>query len=181
MITDNNRIWIETAYDAFAQQGPNGLKIESIARVIGKSKSSFYHHFADLELFTDVLLGYHLDRAKNIALRMQRCDRMDPDMLELLVDVKTDILFHRQLRIHRNVQIFRQCFEKAHAPIEEALLGVWSKALDLGGRERLARIMLNLAVENFYLRVTAESLSREWLLHYISEIRAMVAAMSSEG
>jgi len=81
MITDNNRIWIETAYDVFAQEGPNGLKIESIARTIGKSKSSFYHHFADLELFTDVLLGYHLYRAKNIALRMQRCDRMDPDML----------------------------------------------------------------------------------------------------
>ncbi len=181
MITDNNRVWIETAYGIFALEGPKGLRIESIARIIGKSKSSFYHHFADLGIFTDVLLGHHLDRAQDIALRMQRCERMDPDMLELLVDVKTDILFHRQLRIHRDVQSYRQYFEKAHAPIEEALLGVWSKALDLGARERLARIMLNLAVENFYLRVTAESLTREWLLHYLSEIRAMVDAMSSEG
>lgn len=180
MINANNRSWIEAAYAAFALEGPEGLRIESLARDVGKSRSSFYHHFADLEIFTDLLLEQHLAQANDIAERMLQCERMDPDMLELLLVVRTDILFHRQLRIHRDVKAYRQCFELAHAPIEKALLGLWSQALDLQGRDALAHAMLQLVVENFYLRVTDETMSREWLLNYLEEIRAMVATMSGK-
>ncbi|MEZ4687033.1 MAG: hypothetical protein R3B47_13480 [Bacteroidia bacterium] len=41
--------------------------MERLARDIGKSKSSFYHHFADLEVFTALLLNQHLEQAKVMA------------------------------------------------------------------------------------------------------------------
>lgn len=179
MISDNNRSWIDVGYAAFAEEGPQGLRIEYFARQIGKSKSSFYHHFADLDLFTELLLQQHQLRAADIAQCMRQCARMDPEMLDLFLAVRTDILFHRQLRIHRDNTAFRRCFEQAHAPIEEALLSVWTQTLDLQGREALARTMLRLVVENFYLRVTHETLSKEWLIAYLSEIRSMVATLSS--
>jgi AcrR family transcriptional regulator len=180
MITDNNRIWIEIGYGIFAREGPAGLRIEYIARSIGKSKSSFYHHFADLEIFKDLLLDQHLHHAAEIAHRMQQCERLEPDMLNLLVAVKEDILFQRQLRIHRADPVYRRCIERAHGPIEEALLGLWSQAIGLEGRLQLARAMLSLVVDNFYLRVTADTLDQDWLRGYLEEIRGMVAGMAGD-
>jgi len=180
MITDNNRIWIETGYGIFAREGPAGLRIEYIARSIGKSKSSFYHHFADLEIFTNLLLEQHLHRAADISQRMRQCQQLEPDMLDLLVSVKEDILFQRQLRVRRDVPAFRQCILHAHGPIEEALLGLWSQAIGLEGRPQLARAMLSLVVDNFYLRITADTLDQDWLRGYLGEIRGMVAGMAGD-
>ena len=53
MTNDSKEIWIKKGYEIFAISGQNGLKIEPLAKTVGKSKSSFYHHFTDLELFTD--------------------------------------------------------------------------------------------------------------------------------
>lgn len=180
MLADTARPWIEAAYGIFAREGPAGLRIEYIARSIGKSKSSFYHHFADLAIFTDLLLEHHLERAADIARRMQLCRSVDPDMLDLLVSVQEDILFQRQLRIHRAVPAYRNCIVRAHVPIEEALLGLWSQALGLEGRIHLARAMLSLVVDNFYLRVTADTLDQAWLRGYLEEIRGMVAGLAGD-
>lgn len=180
MLPETARPWIEAGYGIFARGGPAGLRIEYIARSIGKSKSSFYHHFADLGIFTDLLLEHHLERAADIARRMQQCRSVDPDMLDLLVSVQEDILFQRQLRIHRADQVYRRCMDRAHGPIEEALLGLWSLALGLEGRPQLARAMLSLVVDNFYLRVTADTLEQHWLRDYLEEIRGMVAGLAGD-
>lgn len=180
MLPDTARPWIEAAYGIFAREGPAGLRIEYIARSIGKSKSSFYHHFADLAIFTDLLLEHHLERAADIAHRMQQCRSVDPDMLDLLVSVQEDILFQRQLRIQRAVPAYRSCIVRAHGPIEDALLGLWSQALGLEGRTHLARTMLSLVVDNFYLRITADTLDQAWLRAYLEEIRGMVAGLAGD-
>jgi hypothetical protein len=98
-------------------------------------------------------------------------------MLDLLVSVKEDILFQRQLRINRNVPAFGRCIAQAHGPIEEALLELWTQALGLEGRGQLAGAMLKLVVDNFYLRITADSFDQAWLRGYLDEIRGMVAGM----
>jgi AcrR family transcriptional regulator len=67
MFTHKNQSWLFAGYELFAEKGPEGLKIEVLAQKVGISKSSFYHHFADLELFTDFLLKYYLDQAKRMA------------------------------------------------------------------------------------------------------------------
>ena len=57
MTKDNKLPWILCGYNIFSKEGPKGLKIEVIARQVSKNKSSFYHHFADLEVFTEILLN----------------------------------------------------------------------------------------------------------------------------
>jgi AcrR family transcriptional regulator len=177
MIENKTSIWIEAGYQTFADEGPNGLRIEVIAKKVGKSKSSFYHHFADLEGFTEALLKEHLERAKKIAVAAQSCKNMVPEMFNLLLSVKQDILFNRQLRVFRHIPAFKDCFERSHRPIEDAFLGIWAKSLDLEGKMYLARIILNLTIENFYLCITADTFTNEWLLNYLHEIRTMVREM----
>jgi AcrR family transcriptional regulator len=38
--------WLEVGYTIFSNEGPKALKIEALARKVGKNKSSFYHCFA---------------------------------------------------------------------------------------------------------------------------------------
>lgn len=174
MTTDTKEPWIAVGYDLFAKDGPQGLKVEVIARAVQKSKSSFYHHFADVELFTEVLLSYHLKRTKIIAQREKLCNTINPDLIDLLLDVKQDLLFSRQLRVNRHTPAFRTCFEQSNKEITDVFLDVWAKDIGLTDKPSLARSLFKLSLENFYLQITEESLTQEWLLNYFSELRLMV-------
>ncbi len=177
MTKDRKQPWIEVGYDLFSKHGPSALKVEVIAKRVNKSKSSFYHHFADLEVFINLLLRYHIAKSDEIAVKAKECQVMVPDFLDLLLDIKEDLLFNRQLRINRGLVGYQECFEKANKPVEKAFLKIWSKPLGLEKNESLAQVVLNLAVENFYLRITDESLTREWLLAYWSEIKLMIKGL----
>jgi AcrR family transcriptional regulator len=176
MPNDSKQAWILCGYRLFAQAGPNGLKVEVLARAVGKNKSSFYHHFADLEVFTEILLSYHLERSAIIADRERQCKQVVPELLHLMVEVKEDLLFNRQLRINRNVSQFRQCFETASQEVGAAIIGIWAEALGLSGNSPLALMVLNLSLENFYLQITEETLTYEWLLSYVKGLQSMVQA-----
>ena len=171
--------WIQAGHALFAEKGPAGLKIEILARQVGKSKSSFYHHFADIEVFTEWLLSYHMERVQRIADLERQCPRVVPDLLRLLITVEEDLLFNRQLRSHRTVTAFRKCIETTNREIAKAILPTWAGAFGLADRPEVARLMLNLVIDNFYLQLTNQTLTYEWLLNYISELRSMVRGMAT--
>ncbi|GAB4404703.1 MAG: hypothetical protein OHK0053_30280 [Microscillaceae bacterium] len=177
MSQTSKQTWIAAGYRAFAQEGPAGLKIEVLAQAVFRRKSSFYHHFGNLEHFTECLLRQHLERAKIIAQREKNLPQVIPDLIELLLEVKEDLFFSRQLRIHRHIPAFQACFQKADAELEAAFLHIWAEAIGLDGRPAVSRALLDLAMENFYLQITEESLTYDWLLHFIQNIRSLVSAL----
>ena len=174
MTENNKQIWILEGYALFAKGGLNELKVEVMARQVKKSKSSFYHYFADLELFTELLLEYHIERAKIIAEKERLCKNVVPDLLHLLVEYKQDLLFNRQLRINRNNKAFELCFEKTTATVAEAIVGIWAEMLGLTDNINLANIVLNLSLENFYLQITEQTMTYDWLLKFTNDLQIMV-------
>jgi AcrR family transcriptional regulator len=169
--------WIEVGYELFSKEGPKGLKIEAIARQVKKSKSSFYHHFSDLEIFTHELLQYHLQRAARIATRERACQRITPDLLDVFIDSKVDLLFNRQLRVNRDTPAFKQCFEKSNQQATNALMNLWITELGLAENQKLASLLFMLVMDNFYLQISDKNLTYDWLLNYFSELGNMVAEM----
>ena len=170
----SNLIWIKIGYEMFSKEGPKGLKVEVISKNVGKNKSSFYHHFADLEVFTEILLDYHLERAKIISDKERACKNIIPDLINILIEYKEDLLFNRQLRIHRDNLKFKVCFEKAAGEVGDGIVNIWAEVLGLTENSYLAQIVLKLSLENFYLQITEETLTYEWLLNYITEFQIMV-------
>jgi AcrR family transcriptional regulator len=176
MTKNSKQPWILVGYNIFSIEGQRGLKVEVIARKVGKSKSSFYHHFADIEIFIEALLNYHLERAIVIADMEKGCKNVVPDLLNVLIEVKEDLLFNRQLRINRQIPAFKNCFEKSSKAVGDAILGIWAEMLGLGDNSHLAQIVLNLSLENFYLQITEDTLTYEWLLNYVNDLKKMVNA-----
>ena len=168
--------WILVGYTLFAQEGPTGIKVETIAKLVNKNKSSFYHHFAEREIFIESLLDYHLERAKIMAKEESHCKNVVPELCNVLLTFKEDLLFNRQLRIHRDNPQFKACFEKTTQEIAAAIMDIWATGLGLSNHSGLAQIVLNLSMDNFYLQITEDTLTYEWLTGYFEELKNMVKA-----
>lgn len=166
--------WITIGYEIFSHEGPKGLKVEVIARKVGKSKSSFYHHFADLEIYTSALLEYHMERSKMITEKEAKCKNVIPELLEIILEHKQDLLFNRQLRINRENPAFKICFEKTSQQVGEAIVGIWAKELGLGDNSHLSMMVLKLSMENFFLQITEDTMNYDWLVEYIKGLKKMV-------
>jgi AcrR family transcriptional regulator len=170
MKNDLEKTWIEAGYEIFSNEGINGLKIEKIARQVGKNKSSFYHLFSDIDIFQEKLLDYHIQRAKLIAIDASNCKSVEPDLLNLFIDIKQDLLFNKQLRVGRENLAFEKCFKKANELVEEKFFDIWLKTLGLENQPDIARNFLTLTSENFYLQITKENLNKDWLLQYLNQL-----------
>ena len=172
--------WIVAGYRIFAYEGPLGLKVERLARTVGKNKSSFYHHFADLEVFTEELLGYHLAQARLVAEKEGAAADLE-ELITVLVDHKVDMLFNRQLRIHRTNPAFEACFNRVNEFSVPAITPLWARLLGLEDKLYLAGLVLQLSLENFFLQITDETLRPEWLRAYFHRARQLVLAFQSTG
>ena len=50
--------WLQAAIDVLAKEGRAKLRVENLARQLGVTKGSFYHHFVDREDFVLAILDY---------------------------------------------------------------------------------------------------------------------------
>ena len=55
----NRRDWLEEAIRVFALEGPRGLRIENLQRILGVTKGSFYHHFGSAANFRKAFLEFY--------------------------------------------------------------------------------------------------------------------------
>jgi len=166
--------WLEAGYEIFAKDGPNGLKVEHLARKTGISKSSFYHLFTDMDIFREKLLEHHLVKAKLISEESKICKAIVPDVLELFIKEKIPLLFNRQLSIHRSNQLFQTYSDKAIAIVEAAYFDKWVDLLNLHTQQHIARNILKIYTDNFLLRISEETLTYDWLLSLLDEIKVLV-------
>ena len=102
-----------------------------------------------------------------------------PQFIDIILEHKTDLLFNRQLRIHRDNPAFEQCFCQTNEMTVQSIIPIWTTILDLQENSYLAGLVLKLSMENFYLQITADTLNREWLNHYFQELRALVRAFKA--
>ena len=171
--------WIEKGYEMLATDGFSHVNVESIARSLQKNKSSFYYYFGDWEGFEEDLLNYHLHLAKDFAKSVEKCESVIPDIANLFIAHKTDIFFHKQLRINREKPLFKKCFETVYQLFEEAVKDTWSSFLNLEQHSYLSTKILALLSENFLLQITEDNFTYEWLSAYFLENSMLLRNMSS--
>ena len=166
--------WLKQGYVDFAMGGPQALRVETLARKVGKSKSSFYHHFATIDIFTDLLLDYHLMRAKVLSEKIKQCQVLGEEVIDILLSQTTDILFNRQLRFHRDVPKFFNCFNTLNECFYDGMEKIWKEFIHLQDKPETARSMYFLMHENFYLQLSPENVTKEWFVNYFAEVQSTI-------
>jgi len=170
-------IWIEKGYEVFALHGASGLKVEALAKSLDISKSSFYHHFADMEIFISYLIAHHLQRCEIIAVKETNAKNIDPELIDVLVEFKFDLLFNRQLRFSRNNIEYSQAIQKTDAMVGNAFVMLWVKELNLNFSPEKIAALFELALENFYLQINLDNLHQGWLSEYFSNLKRLAKSM----
>ena len=166
--------WIEMGYTMFSKKGLPGLKIEPLAKAVHKSKSSFYHHFADSEIFIDELLQYHMQQCKKIAIKEMSAKNIHPELITILVEHKRDILFSQQLRFNTKVPSFENLFIQTNKLVGEAFINVWLKDLQLNLTNNQIEGIFTLALDNFFLQINEQNFTFEWLEMYFINLKKIV-------
>lgn len=176
----NQQPWIEEGYTQFALEGPHSLKVEPLAQAVGKNKSSFYHHFADLEVFTEYLLKHHLAQAEILAKKEATAQNLE-ELITHLLEHKMDLLFNRQLRFHRDHPAFADTCQKVGNITTPAFIGLWAKIIGLEDNSYLAGLVLQLSIENFFLQINEDTLHQAWLRDYFKQQQRLVQAFKQAG
>lgn len=167
---EKTEIWLVKGYETFAVLGERGLKVEQLAKEVGISKSSFYHHFADLDVFTEKLLLHHLDKSAIIAEKERKAKRIKPDLINILIEHKTDLLFNRQLRVNANKPNFKDVLVKSTKIIGNDFIKIWIADTKLNLTSQQAEGIFELAIENFFLQINQDTLNIEWLEQYFDHL-----------
>lgn len=159
-------IWIRSWYEIFALSGRNGFKIEKLAKTVGISKSSFYHHFAYLDIFIGQWCEYHVESSFILANKEKNIKNIQPELIDILLEHKTNLLFHRQLRINRNIDTYRENLKLSTRVVGNAFIMIWVKDLQLELEQNQLASLFELALENFYLQMNNDNITYQWLAEY---------------
>jgi len=163
--------WIKSGYEIFAIAGAGALKVEVMAKKLNISKSSFYHHFTEMEIFMEQLLHYHLLQAGIIARKESAAQKINPDLINILVDHKTDLLFNRQLRFNQDVELFKITLAKSTQITGKEHVQLFTRDLQLKITPKQLEGLLELAMENFFLQITYDNLNHTWLARHFDNFK----------
>lgn len=170
-MSESKEIWIIAGYEIFALSGESALKVEVLAKKVGISKSSFYHHFADLEVFVEQLLMFHLKQSKIIAEKEKVAKTIDPELIVILVEHKLDLLFNRQLRFNQQNKQYKETLVKSNQIIGNEFVILWAEDLKLTLTHKQLQSLFELALENFFLLINTETLNHNWLSAYFANLK----------
>ena len=173
MKQDRKIIWIKVGYEIFAMKGLSGLQVEPIAKIVGKNKSSFYHLFADIEIFLDELLIYHITQVKLMCEKESKAHNFNPDIINIFVEHKIDILFNKQLRINHQNTEFRKALKITDVGLAEVYTFLLRTDLKLNLKQKGIDSFFQLALNNFFLQINADNLNFGWLASYFDEIKRL--------
>lgn len=163
--------WIRVGYELVALSGDSALKVEVLAKRLSISKSSFYHHFAEMDIFVDQLLDYHLKQSVLIAKKEAKATNINPDLITVLVEHKLDLLFNRQLRIRQEVASYKRTLIKSNQLIGQEFITLWANDLQLPLTQKQLEGLFELALENFFLQINYDNLTINWLAAYFDRLK----------
>lgn len=166
--------WIDKGYELFTHSGPNGIKVETLARKIHVSKSSFYHHFGDQESFLELLLEEHYHITERFGADAKRCKVFAPDFIHLMIKYKSAILFQRQLRIHRENLDFQLAYQRAADSVNREMIGIWAKHMEISSDMNLAKSIYTVIEDSFYERVREKTFNIEWIYGFLHENESVI-------
>ncbi len=112
---DTYNRWILEGYNYFSEVGPGAFSIKELSERAGLSRTSFHYYFQDKDDLFDQLIDHHMDEVRKFG-EMATRDRSDvtEGIIRSMETLRSGILFHVQLFMHRNIPKFNEAYLKGH-------------------------------------------------------------------
>jgi AcrR family transcriptional regulator len=165
-------LWIEKGYEHFALCGPDYLSINKLSKAMGLSRASFYHHFGDIDVFTEELLELHWQIAHQFSiLGKEKCTNLFPDLYDILEQNQLVLKFSLQLFHHRSHPAYNSLFLKTYRDCADNFGNeLFRKYFDLTQPENEVYQLWLALGEAWYSRLSSEDMTSETLQKHSKEI-----------
>lgn len=170
-------LWIKVGYEMFATKGHIGLQVEPISRIVGKNKSSFYHHFTDLEFFIDELLAFYLKQSKIILEKENNAKNFNPDIINIFLEHKNDILFSKQLLLNQQDKKFRKVLLISNENVSANYVLLLKTDFNVNLKPRGIESFFELVSNDFFLQINEDNLHFDWLANYVINMRRLAKSL----
>ncbi len=171
---NNSHVWINVGYELFAHEGPEGLQVERMARMLGLNKSGFYHYFSSRDNYFKLLMRHHHTCVDLMLKDVATIETFDPDYLHVIIAHPNTLMVNRQLAFNHHIALFENTLSEVNQKMERALLPLWADYLGMNDQPNLALYYFKLMQDSFYLRLTFYRFNYEYLHEQTSEVKTML-------
>lgn len=174
---NNSSVWKEAGYTLFAEEGPEGIQVERLARILQLNKSGFYHYFGDLEIYIKELVKLHQQKTEIYLSDLLLIKNIDPDYLHLAVEHKTPIMFHLNL-IRANNPSFSSVAERINQREASLLCEMWTQYLGRHESPSLAIRSFGIVRDMFYARLSFQNFNYPFLHNLMTQAKIVMARLT---
>lgn len=172
------QLWITLGYDLFSEEGHEGIQVERLARILGLNKSGFYHYFENTDNFFIKLTQKHHELADEMIVKIGKMESFDPEVIDIIMEYSTSILFQMQLVKNNHVPLFSKTQADVTLKFRKSILPLWSRYL--GINEEPAIKMWDYVRGNFFAQLTPKGMSHEYINATVLEAKILIKKLLNE-
>jgi len=172
--------WIVAGYELFAKEGPVGIQVERLARILNLNKSGFYHYFGDMENFSRQLIRYHYRLFGQFLDEYADCQNVDPEYLNIVVKHKISVMGQMQMVRNKSNPLFYNVNKELDEQVVRIGQRIWAKHLDIHNNPDLVSMYLGLVRDMFYSRITLERFTFDYLQTLAQEAKEIVTKIHNQ-
>jgi len=172
--------WIEVGYEQIAFLGFESVGVELISREMKKSKSSFYNYFGDYENYIEELLTHQISRNKNFVSKLAEINSLMPDLINLLIEFKSDIFFHKQLYKHRDKKHFKETLDISFNNYSNTIEEKWVDYFGLSKNRAFIQRFHRYIAEHFLMMINNDNYTFEWMENYLIQLKSMLGLLLNQ-
>jgi AcrR family transcriptional regulator len=172
--------WVEAGYNLFVKEGPDGLQVERLARILGLNKSGFYHYFGDMENYMIRLIKYHYGEFDKFMDDVVKCRNVDPEYIQVIYSHRVVAMGQMQLARNKDNPMFLDAHKQGDERVVSLTRAIWADYLNLNDKLDLAGQFHALLRDIFYTRITWDNFTTEYLRTLAEEARDIVSKMGNE-
>lgn len=167
--------WIEIGYDLFANEGPEGVQVERMSRVLKLNKSGFYHHFGDMEVYAAELITHHQNMVELFLMDAAECKNIDPEYLGVMVKHRHTVLAHVQLVKNKTSLYYYGAHKEIDDKIGEIIIAIWSAHVGMTHDSETAFKYHGVVRDMVMARLNPENFTYDTLHQWSDEIKEIVS------
>lgn len=176
--------WLQTGYSLFAADGPDGIQVERLARVMVRNKSGFYHFFGERDTYFDYLAKYHIEQLNDFITDLKSVDSFDPGFLAAIADHPTNMLFNVQLVRNRHLSFCADLLAEVHRQMDPYVLPIWTSFFELEKNPVAAKQFYDIMCDIYSVRMNTRNFNvdviRKIAIESRSTIRELMHARSAD-
>ena len=165
--------WLSVGYQIFGEEGPEGIQVERLSRILQVNKSSFYHFFVNKEMYIEELIRLHRQYGEELEQRVWKLDSFNPGYIQLLIEYRDTILFHRQLLRNSQFPEFKNVYHSINSKIELAILPLWKQ--EVGLPDATAQALFEIIRDTFFGRMNHKNFTADFVYGVLEEAKGLIS------